>query len=54
MATGLAGETVGKRAVWSRFPIGRDSGAMMRERAKGLGEEMEILEPTWSNCDIEE
>jgi hypothetical protein len=54
MGTGVAGEIVGKRAGWSRIPIGKDSGEMMRERAKGFGEEVEILEPIWASCDVEE
>jgi hypothetical protein len=54
MGTGVAGEIVGERAGWSRIPIGKDSDEMMRERAKGFGEEVEILEPIWASCDVEE
>jgi hypothetical protein len=54
MGTGLAGEIVGKRVGWSRIPIGKDSGAMMRERAKGFGEEVKVLEPIWASRDVEE
>jgi hypothetical protein len=54
MGTRLAGEIVGKRVGWSRIPIGKDSGAMMRERAKGFGEEVKVLEPIWASRDVEE
>ena len=52
--TGVAGETVGSRAGWSRVPIGRDSGAMMTQQAKLFEDEVEALEPVWSSCDFEE
>ena len=54
MGTGVAGEVMAKRDAWSRIPIGRDSGSMMRDQAKGFGDEVEVLESVWASCDADE
>lgn len=52
--TGVAGEIVEREngKLWSRIPIGKSSGELMKERAKNWGKEAEELEPVWGSCDF--
>ena len=55
LGTGAAGEIVGSRAGgWSRIPIGKDSGALMKAQAELFLEEVQALEAVWDSCDVEE
>ena len=51
--TGTVGEIVASRAAWSRIPIGTDSGEM-KERAKRFEDEVNVLEPVWGSCAVDE